>query len=75
MLAKDSGDLIYSIDGGEDKTLRTWDSYCKSFNRAGGMMLGGELCEGTHRLVLRVADGKADESEGHAIRIGAVMVY
>ena len=75
MLAKDSGDLIYSIDGGEDKTLRTWDSYCKSFNRAGGMMLGGELCEGAHKLVLRVADGKADESEGHAIRIGAVMVY
>ena len=75
MLAKDSGDISYNIDGGEDKTLRTWDSYCKSFNRAGGMMLGGELCEGLHKLKLRVSDSKADESEGYKIRIGAIMVY
>ena len=75
MLAKDSGDLVYRIDDGEGKTLRTWDSYCKSFNRAGGMMLGGELNEGKHKLYLRVADAKADESEGNVIRIGAFMVY
>lgn len=75
MLAKDSGDLIWSIDGGEERTLRTWDHYCKSFNRAGGMLLGGELPNGPHTLKLRVSADKADESEGRAIRIGAFMVY
>lgn len=75
MLAKDSGDLVYTIDGGEEKTLRTWDHYCKNFNRAGGMMLGGELERGLHTLTLRVAETKADESEGTTIRIGAFMVY
>ncbi len=75
MLAKDSGDLLWSVDGGDEKSLRTWDSYCKSFNRAGGMLLGGELTEGHHTLRLRVADTKADESDGKVVRIGAFMVY
>lgn len=75
MLAKDSGDILYRIDGGEEKTCRTWDTYCKSFNRAGGMIFGGELPEGKHTLEIRVADTKADESEGTKVRIGAFMVY
>ena len=75
MLAKDSGDLLWSVDGGEEKSLRTWDSYCESFNRAGGMLLGDELAEGRHTLRLRVADTKADESEGKVVRICAFMVY
>ena len=75
MLAKDAGDIAYEIDGGETQTTRTWDHYCKSFNRAGGRLLCGELPYGEHTLTLRVADTKAEESEGTAIRIGAFMVY
>ncbi len=75
MLAKDSGDLVWSIDGGAEQTVSTWDKYCKSFNRAGGIMLGGELESGRHLLKLRVSDKKSEESEGNAIRIGAFMVY
>ncbi len=75
MLAKDSGDFIWSVDGGEEKTHRTWDSYCPRFNRAGGMILAAGLEAGTHTLKIRVAESKAEESEGTAIRIGAFMVY
>ncbi len=75
MLAVDSGDLLWSVEGSEEKPLRTWDHYCKSFNRAGGMGLTGDLEYGEHVLKLRVAETKSEESKGNAIRIGAFMVY
>ena len=75
MFSKDSGDVVYSIDGGEEKTVSTWDKYCKSFNRSCSVMLCDDLDFGEHTLKLRVSDKKNDESEGHAIRIGAFMVY
>ena len=75
MLAKDSGDLLYSIDGSEEKSVRTWDSYCLRFNRVGGHLMYDALPFGEHMLTLRVADTKAEQSEGHAIRIGAFLVY
>ncbi len=75
MMAKDSGDVVWSIDGGEEKTLRTWDTYCLRFNRAAGLYLGGEVEDGDHLLTVRVADTKAEKSEGTAIRIGAFMIY
>ena len=75
MLAKDSGDIVYTIDDGGEQTARTWDTYCKGFNRAGGRLLCEELPYGEHTLRLRVADTKAEESEGTAVRIGAFLVY
>ncbi len=74
MLAKDSGDIIYSVDGGEERTMRSWDTYCPGFNRAGNHCLAYNLPYGRHILKLRVADTKAEESQGHAIRIGAYLV-
>lgn len=74
MFAKDSGDLICSLDG-EEKSISTWDTYCKQFNRAGSIILGGELEYGDHVLKLRVSDMHNEESEGNAVRIGAFMVY
>lgn len=74
MFAKDSGDVIVTLDGAET-TYSTWDKYCKRFNRAGTVIFGGELEYGEHVLKLRVSDKKNDESEGHAVRIGAFMVY
>ena len=74
MMARDSGDIVFSVDGGEEHTVSSWDSYCKSFNRANlGTLISG-LPAGPHTLTLRVSDHKNAESEGYAVRIGAFLV-
>ena len=74
MLAKDGGDLTVQVDGGAPVTLRAWDHYCKSFNRASHAYVAMNLPYGTHTVTVTVAETKAEESEGTAIRIGAVLV-
>ncbi len=74
MLAKDSGDIIVQVDDGEPKTIRSWDHYCKSFNRAGAAFFAKGLPYGKHTVTVTVAESKAEESEGTAIRIGAILV-
>ena len=74
MLAKDSGDALVSVDGGEELSLRSWDHYCKSFNRAGPAFFAKGLPYGKHSVTVRVADTKADESEGTVLRIGALLI-
>lgn len=74
MMAKDSGNIEYSVDGGEWKEASSWDFYCKNFNRAHRMMLTDDMERGEHTLRLRVSKNKEDESEGYAIRIGAFLV-
>ncbi len=76
MLAKDSGDVLVSVDGGKETLMRSWDHYCKAFNRAGAAFLGGMDVRANreHTVTVRVAETKADESEGTAIRIGAFLI-
>ncbi len=74
MMAKDSGDILVSVDGCEEKSLRSWDHYCKSFNRANLAFAAKGLPYGNHHVRVRVAETKADESEGTAIRIGALLI-
>ena len=74
MLAKDSGDALVSVDGGEELSLRSWDHYCKSFNRAGPAFFAKGLPYGVHNVTVRLADTKADESEGTVLRIGALLI-
>ncbi|MBQ2729450.1 MAG: hypothetical protein IJF69_01605 [Clostridia bacterium] len=74
MMAKDSGDIEYSVDGGEWKHVSSWDFYCKNFNRAHRIMLTDDLERNEHKLKLRVSSYKEEESEGNAIRIGAFLV-
>ena len=74
MLAKDSGRIEYSIDGGEWQTRSAWDTYCLRFNRAGSTILAAELPDGAHELRLRVAREKDEQSGGTLIRIGAFLV-
>ena len=74
MLAKDSGDALVSVDGGEEFSIRSWDHYCKSFNRAGAAFFAKGLPCGEHRVTVRLAETKADESEGTVLRIGAFLI-
>ena len=75
MMAADSGDLYYRIDGGSEQMYRTWDGFCKRFNRAFGKILAKGLADGEHTLFVRVGAEKAEESLGTAVRIGAFMVW
>ncbi len=74
MIASDSGDAEISIDGQEMQTVRTWDEYALSFNRAGYKILDCNLEYGEHILNLKVSSEKAEDSKGTAIRIGAFLV-
>jgi len=74
MRAKDSGDVYVSEDGGELRSLRSWDRYCKHFNWASGDFFVHNLPYGKHTVTITVSDKKADESEGTAILIGAILV-
>ena len=72
-IEKDSGDMLLSVDGGEEKCVSTWDTYALRFNRSAFAMLWeGE--EGDHTLTLTVAPTKNEKSEGHIVRIGAFLV-
>lgn len=74
ILAPDSGDFEYSIDGGEVRTVRTWDSFCLKFSRVYHAMLEYFLEYGEHVLNIKVISEKAELSEGNAIRIGTFLV-
>ena len=74
MLAKDAGDVVVTVDDGEAMPLRAWDHYCKAFNRAGPSFFAHDLPYGTHTVTVKISDDKAEESEGHAIRIGCILV-
>lgn len=74
MMAKDSGNIEYSIDEEEWREVSSWDFYCKNFNRAHRMMLTDDMKRGEHILRLRVSNNKEAESEGYAVRIGAFLV-
>lgn len=74
MMAKDSGDALVSVDGGDEISVRSWDHYCKSFSRAGAAFFAKGLPYGVHKVTVRVAETKADESEGTVLRIGALLI-
>jgi lysophospholipase L1-like esterase len=74
MLAKDSGDALCSVDGGEWFRVSSWDIFSKTFSRANSAVIKTGLPEGRHTLRMKVSADKADESEGHALRIGAFLV-
>lgn len=71
----DSGDIVYSVDGGVEKTMRIWEISARNFSRVTGKLLSDDLAHGDHVLRLRVAHTKSEEATGTAVRIGAFMVY
>lgn len=71
---KDSGDIIYRIDGGGEHTCSSWDKYANSFPRAHYCILKSNMAAGPHVLKIRISEQKNPQSEGHYIRIGAFLV-
>jgi lysophospholipase L1-like esterase len=74
VIAPDSGDMEWSIDGGAPKRLSSWDSYALRYSRVNYKILDDALAQGEHELVLRVLPEKNAQSKGTWIRVGALMV-
>ena len=74
LIAPDSGDIEWSIDGGDWKRSSSWDKYALDFSRAHYTILDSNIPEGQHELKLRVAQEKNPQSTGNTIRIGALLV-
>jgi lysophospholipase L1-like esterase len=75
MIAPDSGDIEWSVDGSEPKRLSSWDKYALKFTRPGYVILADDLSSGEHRLKIRVLSEKNPQSKGTWIRIGAFLVH
>ncbi len=73
LVARDSGNIEYSIDGGPLRTVSSWDQYALQFDRANYRILEDGLPQGQHLLMLRVSETKAEQSAGNWIRIGAFL--
>lgn len=74
LIAPDSGDIEWQIDGGPWKRRSSWDKYALRFTRANYTVLDSHLTPGPHELRLRVLAEKNGESTGTAVRIGAFLV-
>jgi lysophospholipase L1-like esterase len=74
LIAPDSGDIEWSVDGNKPKRLSSWDKHALNFTRAGYCILDHNLEAGEHVLKIKVLQEKHPQSEGNWIRIGAVLV-
>lgn len=71
MMASDSGDIDYQLDGGEWKHFSSYDEYCARFARANFHCLERGLSKGSHTVTLRLSEQKDPSSDGRWVRIGA----
>jgi len=75
LVAPDSGDIEWSLDGSAWATLSSWDTYALSYTRATSRGFGTLLLTSTdHVLQLRISATKNAQSTGTWIRIGALLV-
>ena len=74
IMATDSGTLDVFVDGKLTKSVPRWDKYSLRFNRSSFAMLGKDLENKIHEVELRVSEKKEEQSKGHAIRIGFIIM-
>ena len=74
LIAPDSGDIEWSIDGSAPRRASSWDRYALQFTRANYLLLRDDLAHGEHELRLRILPDKQPESKGTWVRIGAFLV-
>ena len=74
IIAPDSGDIEWSIDGSAPKRASSWDSYALRFTRNNYAIFSDSLTAGEHELKFRVLSEKNSQSTGTWIRIGSILV-
>jgi len=74
IIAPDSGDVEWSIDGSKPKRASSWDSYALRFSRNNYVIFNDSLTPGEHELTFRVLAEKNEKSTGTWIRIGSLLV-
>ena len=74
IIAPDSGDIEWSIDGSAPKRASSWDSYALRFTRTNYVIFSDSLAASEHELTIRVLAEKKAESTGTWIRIGSILV-
>lgn len=70
----DAGRLLVSIDGGEPRTIETFDHYCEQFHRPQHKIFADDLADGPHELTLKLAAERHEKGTGTAVRIVQFMV-
>lgn len=74
LFCKDSGAFDLYIDGKFVIKKETFDKYCLAFDRKASLLLADGLTYGKHSVKIVISNDRPENSEGHMIRIGAVMV-
>jgi len=74
VVAPDSGEIEWSIDGSAPQHASSWDHFALRSSRANYRILDDSLSPGEHELTVRVRSEKDPQSKGTWIRIGALMV-
>ncbi len=74
MISCDGGIMEWSLDGGAYEALPAWDTYARTFDRGSARMLAQDLEPGEHRLRIRVARERMEESQGYFVRIGDFLI-
>jgi len=70
----DAGKIRYSIDGKNEAELDTYNRYSKSLHLPQYFLLGDGLDSGVHKLQIKIADGKNEQSKGNALRVVHFLV-
>ena len=70
----DIGDILYSVDGGEEKTRSLYTSWSGSLHIPFVFMLETELEYGEHTITITAAETKNQNSKGNAVRIQSFLV-
>lgn len=73
LIAPDSGDLQWAIDGGAWNAASTWDKYALSYTRASYTLFSYTLAPGQHELKIKIVPTHNTQSTGTWIRIGAFL--
>lgn len=74
LIAPDSGDIEWTIDGSDWETVSSWDEWALQFTRACYCLFDYDLPEGSHLLQIRIKAEHHNMSEGTWIRIGAFLM-
>jgi lysophospholipase L1-like esterase len=74
LVAPDSGDIEWSLDGSAWRRRSSWDQYALHFTRASYVLLSDDLAPGPHELSLRVCADHDPGSAGTRVCIGAFLI-